>query len=71
MPTEDAPVAPSPEPWAMVRVVDIIPNIYADICYATDNNFTGETIYDSPEVYLRYSTALKLSRVQERLNAQG
>lgn len=54
-----------------MRVVDIIPNIYTDIRYATDNNFTGETIYDSPEVYLRYSTALKLSRVQERLNAQG
>ena len=71
MPTEDAPVTPSPEPGAMVHVVDIIPNIYTDIRYATDNNFTGETIYDSPEVYLRYSTALKLSRVQERLNAQG
>lgn len=71
MPTENAPVAPSPEPGAMVRVVDIIQNIYTDIRYATDNNFTGETIYDSPEVYLRYSTALKLSRVQERLKAQG
>ena len=71
MPTENVPVTPSPEPGAMVRVVDIIPNIYTDIRYATDNNFTGETIYDSPEVHLRYSTALKLSRVQERLNAQG
>ena len=31
----------------------------------------GAAIYDSAEVYLRYATAEKLARVQERLNAQG
>ena len=55
----------------MVKLVDIIPDIYTDLRYATDDNFTGGVIYDSPEVYLRYSTVQKLARVQERLNAQG
>ena len=71
VPTEDMSVTPGPEPGAMVRIVDIIPGIYTDVRYASENNFTGEAIYADSEVYLRYSTAVKLSRVQERLNGQG
>ncbi len=55
----------------MVRAVDIIHNLYTDVRYATADNFTGVPIYNSAEAYLRYSTAVKLARVQERLNAQG
>ena len=65
--------AATPEPLAedMVNIVDIIPGIYIDPRYATANNFTGEAIYASDAVYLRYGTALKLTRVQESLNSQG
>ena len=52
-------------------IVDIIPDIHIDLRYATANNFTGQVIYESDEVYLRYSTALKLAKVQESLKAQG
>lgn len=67
---EPAP-AQSPEPGEMVRIVDIIPNIFTDARYASAHNFTGKAIYGSDEVYLRYSTAEKLAHVQERLNALG
>lgn len=74
-PSTEAQYTPSPSPSPnaddLVRAVDIIPNLYTDVRYAADNNFTGAAIYDSAEVYLRYATAEKLARVQERLNAQG
>ena len=65
--------APTPghEPGEMVRIVDIIPSIYTDARYASADNITGEAIYDTSEIYLRYSTAEKLARVQDRLNEQG
>lgn len=58
-------------PGDMVKAVDIISNICVDARYASANNFAGEAMYSSAEVYLRYSTACKLARVQERLNEQG
>lgn len=58
-------------PDDMVKAVDIIPGVYTDIRYATENNFTGKVIYESAEVYLRRSTAEKLARVQLSLNAEG
>ena len=58
-------------PGDMVKAVDIISNICVDVRYASTNNFTGEVMYSSAEVYLRYSTACKLASVQERLNEQG
>ena len=58
-------------PGDMVKAVDIISNICVDVRYASTNNFTGGVMYSSAEVYLRYSTACKLARVQERLNEQG
>ena len=65
-----APTA-APAPGDMVRVIDIIPDIYIDLRYASPENFTGRAIYESGEAYLRYSTAKKLASVQETLKTMG
>lgn len=54
-----------------VRVKDYIPDIVVDLKYATTSNFTGAVIYDFNDVYLRYSTVLKLMEVQNELRQQG
>lgn len=62
---------PKREKSDFVRVRDYIPDIVTDLKYATANNFTGAVIYDFTDVYLRYSTVLKLMDVQEELRQQG
>lgn len=42
-----------------------------DLRYATDNNFTGQVIYDFTDVYLRYGTVKKLILVQDELKESG
>lgn len=54
-----------------VNVLDYIPDLVVDLKYATPDNFTGQTIYKSTEVYLRFGTVLKLMKVQEELRSQG
>lgn len=54
-----------------VRVKDYIPDIAVDLKYAAAGNFTGATIYDFNDVYLRYGTVLKLMEVQNELRQQG
>lgn len=54
-----------------VRVRDYIPDIVIELKYATSNNFTGAVVYDFSDVYLRYSTVLKLMDVQAELRQQG
>lgn len=45
--SEPAEVTESiPAPEDFVRVADWIPDIYTDLRYAADNNFTGQAIYD-------------------------
>lgn len=56
---------------SFVRVQDYIPDIIVELRYATENNFTGEAIYDFTDAYLRYGTVKKLAKVQETLRAQG
>lgn len=80
-PTEDASAIEAPvvnlddmpkrEPGDFVKVRDYIPDIVVELKYATANNFTGNVIYDFTEVYLRYSTVLKLMEVQAELREQG
>ncbi len=67
------PVDPPPEvpDDELVRVTDYIPGILVDLRYASDNNFTGEVIYDFTEARLRYGTVKKLRQVQEELSARG
>ena len=62
---------PKRENSDFVRVRDYIPDIVTDLKYATANNFTGAVIYDFTDVYLRYSTVLKLMDVQAELRQQG
>lgn len=70
-PTPEATPERVPEAGELVRAVDVIPGIYTDACYASEDNFTGRAIYADGTVYLRYSTAQKLAKVQESLNSLG
>lgn len=54
-----------------VKVRDYIPDVIVELKYSTSNNFTGKVVYDFTEVYLRYSTVLKLMEVQAELRQQG
>ena len=48
-----------------------IPDIYVDLKYATEDNFTGQVIYDFTEARLRYGTVKKLAEVQAELREMG
>lgn len=50
-----------------VRVKDYIPDIYVELRYSTERNFTHTKVYDFDEAYLRLGTTLKLKNVQEEL----
>ena len=81
MPVEDDMTIPDPEvdldalppreSSDFVKVTDYIPDIVVDLKYATEDNFTGQVIYEFTEPYLRYGTVKKLMAVQEGLKAQG
>ena len=60
----------SPSPETFVRVTDHIPDIKVDLRYATDDNFTGHTIYTFRDAWLRYGTVCKLNMAQAILRAQ-
>ena len=60
-----------PKDEDLVLIKEYIPSIRFDIRYATENNFTGQVIYDSNDAYLRYGTVKKLKRVQEQLQEKG
>lgn len=61
----------SPADSDFVAVRDYIPDIIVDLKYASDNNFTGETIYEFDDAYLRYGTVKKLIEVSRTLAEQG
>ena len=60
-----------PEDDEYVLVNKYIPDIYVELMYATDNNFTGVRIYGFTDAYLRYGTVKKLANVQKELKEQG
>lgn len=60
-----------PEDDEYILVKKYIPDIYMELRYATENNFTGVKIYDFTEAYLRYGTVKKLAQVQKELEQQG
>lgn len=62
---------PDRQPSDFVKVRDYIPDLVVELKYATASNFTGKVVYDFTEVYLRYSTVLKLMDVQQELREQG
>ncbi len=55
----------------IVNVLDYIPDLAVDLKYATEDNFTGEVIYEFTGVYLRYGTVKKLMDAQQALREQG
>ena len=56
---------------AFVRVADYLPGVFLDLRYATEDNFTGQRIYDFADAYLRWGTVKKLMAVSRELEAQG
>ena len=69
-PPTEAPTEP-PEDDDLVRVADFIPGIRQSLAYATENNFTGQQIYDFADAYLRYGTVKKLKAACDELAQQG
>lgn len=71
-PVPESPT-PSQEPAddAFVRIKDYIPDIYVDLKYATEDNFTGEVIYTFTDAYLRFGTVKKLIEAQSALSELG
>lgn len=69
--TEPVTVSPEPQDGDFVRVRDYIPDAVLDLKYATEDNFTGQVIYDFSEAWLRYGTVKKLMQVQRLLGEQG
>ena len=61
----------NPREEDFVRVRDYIPDALVELKYATDENFTGQVIYDFEDVFLRYGTVMKLKAVAEELAGQG
>ena len=68
---EPAPEPEEPADEALVAVTDYIPSIFVELKYATEDNFTGQVIYDFTDARLRYGTVKKLARVQAALLEQG
>ena len=60
-----------PEDDEYVKIKDYIPDIYVELRYATENNFTKNVIYEFDDAYLRYGTVKKLAEVQKELMAKG
>lgn len=54
-----------------VNVQWYIPDVQVELRYAGPNNFTGETIYNFYDAYLRYGTVCKLMDVCKELAEQG
>lgn len=69
-PPTEAPTQP-PEDDELVPVADFIPGIREELAYATEENFTGQKIYDFYNAYLRYGTVKKLAAVCAELEQQG
>lgn len=63
--------APEPAAEDFVPVADYLPQVRVDLRYAGSDNFTGQTIYDFTDAYLRYGTVQKLSQAQEALEEAG
>ena len=55
----------------LVNIQDINPRIRLDIRYATPDNFMGEPLYPAARCLLRREVAVKLSRIQDRIEKKG
>ena len=62
---------PEPEDEDFVQVSAYIPEAVTDLRYATEDNFTGQKIYEFEDCWLRYGTVRKLMEVQAELAEAG
>lgn len=69
--TEPETLPSEPTEDAFVPVQEYLPDIRVELKYATEDNFTGQEIYNFDTCYLRYGTVKKLMAVQELLREQG
>lgn len=60
-----------PKDTDFVRVTDYIPGIFVEPKYSTEDNFTGQIIYDFQDVFLRYGTVVKLKAVAAEAEQRG
>ena len=67
---ETVPAEPESDD-VFVRVLDYIPTASQELRYATENNFTGQVIYDFEDAYLRWGTVKKLMLVSRDLEELG
>ncbi len=68
-PSEVKPLLTTPEEDDFVRIRDYLPEVSVALPYATEDNFTGQRIYEFTDAWLRYGTVKKLMAVQEELQA--
>lgn len=64
-------VLKNPQPTDMVDVRLFLPEVFVELRYAGDNNFTGQQIYGFEDAYLRFATVMKLNNVCDTLKEQG
>ena len=55
----------------LVALKDFLPEAHIDLRYATEDNFTGRTVYEDFEAQLRYGTVKKLKKVVSLLAERG
>jgi D-alanyl-D-alanine dipeptidase len=55
----------------LINIKSVIPNIQIDLKYATQDNFTGEIVYEFRECFLLTEAALQLAKVQAELESKG
>ena len=55
----------------LVRIDVIQPPLLPEVRYATRQNFTGEAVYPTPQLWLHRDTARALARVQRDLRKRG
>lgn len=58
----------NPNEEDFVRVKDYIPDVVTDLKYGSEDNFTGQVIYEFEDVFLRYGTVMKLKAVSQELS---
>ena len=69
--TQPETVPTEPTDADFVRILDYIPTAWQALPYATEDNFTGQVIYDFQDAYLRYGTVKKLKAVSDDLAQMG
>ena len=70
-PELSAPEPYEPEDSELVCVTDYLPDLFVELRYATDDNFTGQAIYDFSDAWLRYGTVKKLQTARGILEESG